>query len=64
MEEYSRLQTPSSAVEYQNNDEAIYEISVWSLEFEYISGQKKKICVFTVTCWKKLGSVGRKYFFF
>ena len=25
---------------------------------------KKKICVFTVTCWKKLGSVGRKWFFF
>ena len=26
--------------------------------------KKKKICVFTVTCWKKLGSVGRKWFFF
>ena len=24
---------------------------------------KKKICVLTVTCWKKLGSVGRKYIF-
>ena len=22
--------------------------------------KKKKICVFTVACWKKLGSVGRK----
>ena len=25
---------------------------------------KKTICVFTVTCWKKLGSVGQKWFFF
>jgi hypothetical protein len=24
----------------------------------------KKICVFTVTCWKKIGSVGRIYYFF
>ena len=30
----------------------------------HVRGHKaKKICVFTVTCWKKLGSVGRKYFF-
>ena len=27
------------------------------------SKAKKKKCVFTVTCWKKLGSVGRNFFF-
>jgi hypothetical protein len=27
-------------------------------------GPKKKICVFTVTCQKNLGSVGRDSFFF
>ena len=25
---------------------------------------KKKICEFTVTCWKKLGSVGRHFYFY
>ena len=29
-----------------------------------LKGQKKYICVFTVTCQKNLGSVGRDYFLF
>ena len=27
-------------------------------------GQKKNICVFTVTCQKNLGSVGRHYYYY
>ena len=26
--------------------------------------QKKKLCEFTVTCWKKLGSVGQHFYFY
>ena len=46
--------------------QVMYSVSIWHLYNDVVKclGQKKKICEFTVTCWKKLGSVGRHFYFY